>query len=587
LPGFQVRNGLIPTGVIGVAETPARTHSLSMNYRALALVALVAIAVVSPMFFFGDVSGHDFQFHIASWVEVAGQWHQGIVYPRWAEWANWGYGEPRFIFYPPASWLLGAALGSVLPWAAAPIAYIWLALLIGGMGMWRLARDHLSPNEAAAAAVFFAMNPYNLALVYYRSDFAELLAAALFPLLLLGVFRIAREGWSRVPLLAFVFAGVWLANAPAAVIATYSVALLLLATSFAQRSVRPLIAGGTAMAAGFVLAAFYIVPAAWEQRWVQIGEAVTRDLSPQNNFIFTHTGDPEFILFNWKISAMACGGILVAAILAVFVARRRKEFPLAWWALLALGASSVFMMFWPSRLLWQFLPKLGFVQFPWRWLSALAVVFAFFSAAAFGTQSKRWILWVVLVVALSGTASAIASNTWWDSDDAISIADWIHSGLGYEGTDEYAPLGCARYELPGISADAEQPPDEPIPFTAKYDSASGAIAPASDLRFRVEQWTAEHRVLRTSSARPEKLVLRLLSYPAWGATIDNHAVQIAAVPHTGEILIPLPAGTHRVNVQFQRTADRRAGDALSAATALLLALWLFLSLRRRASRRLP
>jgi hypothetical protein len=558
-----------------------------MKYGALALVALAAIAVVSPMFFFGDASGHDFQFHIASWVEVAGQWHQGIVYPRWAEWANWGYGEPRFLFYPPASWMLGAALGSVLPWRAAPIAYIWLALLIGGMGMWRLARDYLSPNEAAAAAVFFAINPYNLALVYYRSDFAEMLATALFPLLVFGVFRIARDGWSRAPLLALVFAGVWLSNAPAAVIATYSVALLLVATSFTERSVRPLIAGGTAMAAGFGLAAFYIVPAAWEQRWVQIGQAVTADLSPRNNFVFTHTGDPEFIFFNWKISTIACGGILVAAILAVFVARRRKEFPLAWRALVALGAGSVFMMFWPSRLLWQFLPKLNFVQFPWRWLSALGVVFAFFAAAAFGGQRKRWILWVVLAVLLSGTLAAMSSTTWWDSDDATSIADWVHSGLGYDGTDEYAPLGCARYDLPGLSADSEQPPDQPVPMAAKYDSASGRVVPAGDLRVRVDGWAADDRVLVTSSRSPEDLVLRLLSYPAWKASIDNQPVQITAVPHTGEILVPLPAGTHRVELKFERTPDRTLGDALSAVTALFVALGLFLTPRRSASRRLP
>jgi len=82
---------------------------------ALACVALAAAAVIAPMLFRGNASGHDFQFHIASWLEVSRQWHEGVFYPRWAAFANFGHGEPRFIFYPPLSWMAGAALGNVLP----------------------------------------------------------------------------------------------------------------------------------------------------------------------------------------------------------------------------------------------------------------------------------------------------------------------------------------------------------------------------------------------------------------------------------------------------------------------------------------
>jgi uncharacterized membrane protein len=109
----------------------ARTDAGSPR-AALFLVAIAATAVIVPMFFLGNASGHDFQFHLASWLDVAGQWREGTFFPRWAEWANWGYGEPRFVFYPPGSWLLGATLGALLPWRMAPGAFIWLALLLAG-----------------------------------------------------------------------------------------------------------------------------------------------------------------------------------------------------------------------------------------------------------------------------------------------------------------------------------------------------------------------------------------------------------------------------------------------------------------------
>jgi 6-pyruvoyl-tetrahydropterin synthase related domain len=572
---------LIPTRAIDVLEAPARSQS-GVKCRPLLLLALAATAVVAPMFWFGNASGHDFQFHLASWIDVAGQWREGILYPRWAEWANWGYGEPRFIFYPPASWIFGAALGSVLPWKAAPIAYIWLTLLAGGMAMWALARNYLSPNEARAAAVFFAVNPYNLALVYYRSDFAEMLAMALFPLLVLGLLGVVREGWPRVPLLAFVFAGIWLSNAPAAVVATYSAALLLVTGSILERSLRPLVVGGAAMAAGFGLAAFYILPAAWEQKWVQISEAVSENLSPQQNFIFTRSANPEFLLFNWKISGVALGTILLTGILAVFLARRRAEFPRLWSMLIVLAAASVFMMFSPSGRLWRFLPKLEFVQFPWRWLAALSVVFAFFAAAAFGRRRKRWIVWLSLGLLLCAVATAIGLDTWWDSDDATSIADWVHAGLGYDGTDEYAPAGCARYELPGMNADSEQPPDQALPLAAEYDPDRRASLSRPDFRYTVQKWTAEHRILFASAAKPIAVVLRLVSYPAWSAKIDNHAVRVDAVRRTGEILLPLPAGTHQVDLKFQRTGDRTVGGLISIAAALLLCSSAYLARRGNA-----
>jgi hypothetical protein len=539
------------------------------------LVAIAATAVIAPTLFLGQASGHDFQFHLASWLDVAGQWRQGILFPRWAEWANWGFGEPRFIFYPPASWMLGAGLGSILPWKLAPGAFIWLTLIFAGYAMWRFAREYLPPGQAAGAAVIYAVNPYNLMNAYYRSDFAELLAGAIFPLLLWGTLRTIRDGWRSLPRLAVPFAAIWLSNAPAAVLATYSIALVAFVSFIQQRKARPLLVCGTGMAVGFGLATFYILPAAWEQRSVQIEQILSDLLRPDHNFLFTHADNPEFLLFNWKVSAVATAVILASAILAVFVARRRKDFSEVWMVLLALGGAASLMMFPVSILAWRWLPKLQFVQFPWRWLGPLDFVFAFFAAAAFGNAKRKWLCWTTTFVLLFGLATAIVSDAWWDSEDIPVLLAGIQSGHGYEGTDEYQPLGSSRYDLPGVNGDGDSVRGPTVPRLAAFSASDPGAAITTGARLNVERWTAESRIFSSSSTAPILVAIRLLNYPAWQVALDGSAISTGSEPETGQMLISIPAGTHRVVVQFGRTWDRTIGAFISAIFWLaLLVFWL-------------
>ncbi|HZU42739.1 MAG TPA: hypothetical protein VE994_08715, partial [Terriglobales bacterium] len=96
------------------------------RWMAPLVVVGTALLCVLPFAWKGDPSGHDFEFHLSSWMEAAHQWSQGTLYPRWAALAHFGYGEARFIFYPPLSWLLGAALGTGMPWAFTPAVYVWV-----------------------------------------------------------------------------------------------------------------------------------------------------------------------------------------------------------------------------------------------------------------------------------------------------------------------------------------------------------------------------------------------------------------------------------------------------------------------------
>jgi len=546
-------------------QKPAEEQAATPRPELFPLPAIVimasAFAVVVPFLFYGNASGHDFEFHLLSWMEVVHQWKEGIVWPRWAGFAHWTYGEARFLFYPPASWNLGALLGVLLPWKIASGAYVWLALTTSGFSMFLLARRWLNRSDAIFSAALYAANPYYLVIVYWRSAFAELLAGCLLPLLLLFVMRAEKDGQKVIVTLSFIVAAAWLTNAPSAVMLNYSLALLIVVAAIVQRKPALLLYGGAAVVLGAGLASFYVIPAAHEEKWVNIAQVLAPGLRPQDNFFFTFSDDVDHNRFNMAVSLIGVAEILLLAA-AIFLARRwRGEHRTIWWLLAAWGTVATLLMLPITLIFWRYLPELRFVQLPWRWLLCLNVAFTLFVTMG----CRRWLTRFMICAAMLGVVAIVwhrVQPPWWDTAaDVQELHDFIEDGDGYEGTDEYVPAGVDPYEL-------------------KKDAAQVATVSGDPAVIHIDRWGAQSKVFSANVARPEKLRIRLLSYPAWRVQLNGREITAGAQPVTGEILIPVDTGSNRVRLTFVQTEDRLIGDLVSAGTLLLVIAW-SLYLRRQ------
>jgi hypothetical protein len=524
------------------------------------IIAGAAFAAVVPFFFFGIPSGHDFEIHLSSWMEVVHQWKQGILYPHWAQLAHWAYGEARFIFYPPISWNLGALLGAVLPWKLVSGVYTWVALTASGVSMFLWARRWLDRRDAIFAAVLYAINPYYLVIVYWRSAQAELLAGCLLPLLLLLVLRMEEDGPRAIVPLSLVLAAASLTNAPAAMMIHYSFALLLLVLVIRNRNPHLLLYGAAAVILGAALAAVYIVPAAYEEKWVNLGEVLAPGVRPQDNFLFTRTTDADHDRFNRLISALATAEIVVL-FLSVWLSRRnRKDQPTAWWTLTIWAAATTVVMFSITNIFWEYLPNFRYVQFPWRWLLCLNVAFALLLTMAFPRWMTRILLYAAMVALLWNLWHHV-QQPWWDNAaDIEEMHDAIEDGGGYEGVDEYVPASVDAYD---VNKEAQQ-----------VTVVSGDTA-----RIGIDKWAAESKILSVDVSRPEQLRLRLFTYPAWRVKVNGQPVPATTQRSTGELVFPVPAGVSKIEVTFVRTADRLAAGIISLF-ALIVAVILYLQIRK-------
>src|SRR5438270_1475166 len=544
---------------------PDRTSPPGLLWTPLLAIGAAAFVVEIPFFFLGTPSGHDVEFHLYSWLDVLAQWKQGILYPRWADLAHFGYGEPRFVFYPPASWMLGTGLSSVLPWTIASDIYIWIVLVAAGVSMFMLARQWFDRRDAMFAAALYAVNPYHLVIVYWRSAFAELLASCLLPLLMLFVLKAVDEGWRMIGPLALLLAAAWLTNAPAAVMIHYSLALLILYFSFQQRSPRLLFIGAGAVALGACLAAFYLLPAIYEQKWINIVQAVSAGSRPADNFLFIHTTDAHHDAFNRLISWVAVLEMVVILASSWAAWRSRGARREVWRVMLGWAVACSFLMFSVTELLWSVLPKMQFMQFPWRWLLCLSFIFSIFVSMGL----RRW-YWrgtiCVLSLIVIGVAWKAVQAPWWDNAaDLREMQDNMATGTGYEGTDEYTPAGgdpgALNKEARNVSVDGP---------------AHAAI--------HVYRWDAESKMFTADVSARDQLAVKLFQYPAWRVQVNGDVVETTARADTGQMLVPVEAGANRVQITFVRTWDRRLGGRTSILTVLSLGVWIGVTRRRSGAK---
>lgn len=598
-----------------IAGTSEPVAPAGRRYTAywLLLTTLLGVPLISPLLRWSAVPcTHDGHLHYHRIAALRYAWENGVFVTRWLPDLAFGYGYPFFIYREaPPLYLpfIPHLLGIPLP-AASNLFYA-LTILAAGWFMFLWVRDLFGVRPALVSAVAYMAAPYVLLDALVRGNSPESLALPLLPLILWAGRRWVLFGsiWSflggvlGLALLSlshnistFIFVPTLLVYLAALVIGVGRGAENTFDESKRQWAVfrGPSIRLGLLLILGLGLAFFYTGGALLEMDQVTLEMSTT---TRNNDWRFNFAAPGEILapvrpedpaLVNppllFRLGWIPIGLALLGLTGLWWIKgrdRRAREQRLHIW-LMTIGALVYLFMALPlSRFLWESLPLIDFVQFPWRFVGRAALPVAFLAGVPFAHP-------VFTGSGSTGRLSFLARHPALIAGIAIAL-------LLIETLPNLYPRYCPEEPFPSIltvhayeratGLVGVDPEGSYFPRTVGERPAGSPLEAdyqlaGSDIRRFDETTLPPGATINAIDYSPLKVTVNLdtpapftarylsFAFPGWAVHVDGEPVPITPEDPTGLITFAVPAGSHEITVKWGTTPLRLALSVLSALAAI-------------------
>jgi hypothetical protein len=562
-----------------MARAAFPTGCKSRYLHPLVIVAAVTVVCI-PLILIGPQSGHSLG-HNVSWASgFTGQLLGGELYPRWLIDMNEGAGSPAFFFYAPLPFYLMAPAALVCQGCDVNIVVgitEWLIFVLSGLAFYLFARRHAAPLASTIGSVLYALLPYHFVIdLLVRQSLGEIAAYIWMPLALHFTSKMKDDRYAVVGF-AVAYSLLILSHLPAALL--FSMFLLLYAANLAwqNRSPGQFYAFLSGVLLGIALAGVYIVPALLSQDNISAGEWWTPYFQYDQWFFLdgVDTPNPEFSKSLFLILLITTGVFARVWYIAYRQREARERNALFVW--LSFVAGAWFLMTPVSWYLWQLLPFLQKVQFPWRVAIvidlAVAITFVMALRDVPAGRNRQFVSiagMAALLLIFSGIQSTVLYAGHWilsrDAEYQETLRTTISTGFDAA---EYIPasVGLSQEEV-----------------LAYLKSAPRVDLDADRGQVNVVRWQARKLAFDVDLSSETRLTVRQFHYPGWRAWIADGGVTLTVTPSDPAGLLELvaPPGQYRLELELGRSRQETAGAVLSGAG---LAVVLLLTAVRFARRR--
>jgi hypothetical protein len=558
------------------------------------LVALISLLAIWPLLPSGLTHSADGFLHVYRTVGLDRLWQQGIFYQRWLPDLALGYGYPVFDFYAPLYYYLSefAHFFLGLNFEAATKTVLFAAYYLHGLGMYLFLKGIVGQRGALLAAAAYVYAPVQFRWAYLYGTYPQFLALAIAPVTLWAFQRLVLTGRCRYLVLgALSYAAVILSHNLTAFLFSPLLAIyVLILCPFSPCAWRRLSLSALGMVLALGMTAFFWFPAFYDMQWVQISGLLIGTFDFRDHFLSlqellapsapvdTGAHNP-YMPYNLGISQVVLAALgLAAACWQFWRASARNWLPLIHIAFLtAVLAGCVVLMIPVSTPLWEALPLVTFLQFPWRLLGFAAIATAGLTGAVLLPWTGRRatvVLGIGLVVVLTEAMVFTYPAEPFKNLGNVSIKDVIQmeqtsGNIGTTSGNEYLPRWVTQFPSDAPVARALLAGREPerldIDGLPPGTSATRVAASPASLTYRVNS--------------PAAFQARFFTFyfPGWQAQVDGMAVDVTPQAGSGLILVPVPAGGGIIRLYWQEIPHRLAADALSLASLLgllaIAAIW--------------
>ena len=572
LLGFAEGRGLAVRAERWSVPLPANPATRRRAAVAAGLL-LLALPVCIPLFTSSLIHGHDAYCYFPRVEELQENLNHGILLPRWAPDLGSGTGQPLFLMHPPLFyWLAELCHLAGFGYVTAVNLACALIVIASAYSMFLLGRLYFGEWGGWLASAGYLYVPYFATDLYIRSALEEFAAFALFPLALFGFGAFARSGSRRHLVLgSLAYGGIAFSHLPSTLLFTPLLAAFLVLTAWIAKSRRVIWGHAAGFVLGFGLAACIWLPAVMERQYVAFERAISGSANYAIHFVYLR----QLVYSAWGYGYSVAGPndgmpftvgwshlLLVIGVCGWVLGRRQGKLDerrlICFFA--AAAALLCILMLEDSDLVWQIVKPLQYVQLPWRMLGTVAVCEAVLMGALGGVLRKlpRW-RGAAFAAALALLVIPNLSHLHAGSTNEVDPAFWTPAEIARTGF-ETTTLGELTPRWMTVTPAFD-------PRDAVVAAGAAQIKPLERTPFI---WKGD-----VDAQAPSTIQMRIAYFPGWVVSLDGQQVPGEPSTPNGLLTFRVPPGTHRVEVRWENTPPRLAGNAISLLSlAILLAgLW--------------